>query len=199
MSAPATTPAPTEAESKPVQQFGDRLFAGSARGAGILILVVLAGVAAFLVVQAIPALFAPADQLPGVRAILDRCAGDPSDDAMAHVMAVATGKERQMLAVLAGRVSGTDVEPHGQRVGEELEDRARAGWSEPARGRRRAPTRSGFARPGRRAGRRAARRSGGCARLPLTIPTPKEQRSSAGKNQKNGEVGRARHRPEVRR
>ena len=65
MSAPATTPAPTEAESKPVQQFGDRLFAGSARGAGILILVVLAGVAAFLVVQAIPALFAPADQLPG--------------------------------------------------------------------------------------------------------------------------------------
>jgi hypothetical protein len=42
-----------------------------------------------------------------------------------------------MLAVLAGRVSTTVPEPHGQRIGEELEDRARAGWSEPARGRRR--------------------------------------------------------------
>jgi hypothetical protein len=42
-----------------------------------------------------------------------------------------------MLAVLAGRVSTTDPEPHGQRIGEELEDRARAGWTEPARGRRR--------------------------------------------------------------
>ena len=80
---------------------------------------------------------ATADQLPGVRAILDRCAGDPSDEAMAHVMAVSTAKERQMLAVLAGRVSRTDVEPHGQRIGEELEDRARAGWSAPALGRRR--------------------------------------------------------------
>jgi phosphate transport system permease protein len=65
VSAPTTTPVPTETASKPVKQFGDRLFAGSARGAGILILVVLAGVAAFLIVQAIPALFAPADQLPG--------------------------------------------------------------------------------------------------------------------------------------
>lgn len=65
MSAPTTTPAPKETASKPVQQFGDRLFAGSARGAGILILVVLAGVAAFLIVQAIPALVAPVDQLPG--------------------------------------------------------------------------------------------------------------------------------------
>jgi phosphate transport system permease protein len=65
VSAPTTTPVPTETAPKPVKQFGDRLFAGSARGAGILILVVLAGVAAFLIVQAIPALFAPADQLPG--------------------------------------------------------------------------------------------------------------------------------------
>ena len=59
-----------------------------------------------------------ADQMPGVRAILDRCSGHPSDEAMAHVMAVSTAKERQMLAVLAGRVSRTDVEPHGQRIGE---------------------------------------------------------------------------------
>lgn len=63
MSAPTTTPA-AATEPKPVRQIGDRVFAGSARGAGILILVVLAGVAAFLVVQAVPALVAPADQLP---------------------------------------------------------------------------------------------------------------------------------------
>ncbi|RYP84137.1 hypothetical protein EKO23_16845 [Nocardioides guangzhouensis] len=84
---------------------------------------------------------ATADQMPGVRAVLDRHAdgaGDAADRGeAAHVMAVATAKERQMLAVLAGRVSSTEPEPHGQRIGEELEDRARAGWTEPARGRRR--------------------------------------------------------------
>jgi phosphate transport system permease protein len=50
---------------KPVRRVGDRVFAGSARGAGVLILVVLAGVAAFLVIKAIPALHAPAGSLPG--------------------------------------------------------------------------------------------------------------------------------------
>ena len=42
---------------------GDRLFAGSVTSAGVLILVILAGVAAFLIWQSIPALRAPADQL----------------------------------------------------------------------------------------------------------------------------------------
>ncbi|MCY7341299.1 MAG: phosphate ABC transporter permease subunit PstC [Pseudonocardia sp.] len=46
-------------------QPGDRIFSGLAKGAGILILVVLAGVAAFLVIEATPALLAPADQIPG--------------------------------------------------------------------------------------------------------------------------------------
>lgn len=50
---------------KPVVQPGDRIFEGAARGAGILILVVLAGVAAFLVAQAIPAILAPASEIPG--------------------------------------------------------------------------------------------------------------------------------------
>ena len=44
--------------------------AGSARGAGILILVLLAGVAAFLVLQALPALTASAADLPGGRSIV---------------------------------------------------------------------------------------------------------------------------------
>jgi phosphate transport system permease protein len=48
-----------------VRRLGDRVFAGSARGAGILLLVILAGVAVFLLVQAVPALTAPAAEIPG--------------------------------------------------------------------------------------------------------------------------------------
>ena len=44
---------------------GDKTFAGLSLGAGLIILVVLAGVAAFLVIESIPALTAPADELPG--------------------------------------------------------------------------------------------------------------------------------------
>jgi phosphate transport system permease protein len=55
--------------TKPVRRLGDRVFSGSARGAGILLLVILAGVAAFLVVEAVPALHAPASQLPGHQGI----------------------------------------------------------------------------------------------------------------------------------
>jgi phosphate transport system permease protein len=60
--APATN---TRAEQKTVVQRGDRVFSGSATTAGVLILVVLAGVAAFLVMQAVPALVAPAEEVPG--------------------------------------------------------------------------------------------------------------------------------------
>ncbi|UOY00903.1 phosphate ABC transporter permease subunit PstC [Blastococcus sp. PRF04-17] len=50
---------------KQVMRRGDRVFSGTARGAGILIMVILAGVAAFLVVEATPALRAPAEDIPG--------------------------------------------------------------------------------------------------------------------------------------
>ena len=63
MTTSTATPASTQA--KPVTQFGDRIFAGAARGAGIFILVVLAGVAIFLIAQAVPAIVAPASALPG--------------------------------------------------------------------------------------------------------------------------------------
>jgi phosphate transport system permease protein len=53
-----------------VRRPGDRVFAGSARGAGILILVILAGVAAFLLVEAYPALTAPAEEIPGGEGVL---------------------------------------------------------------------------------------------------------------------------------
>ena len=60
------TKAPTEpAQQRPVRRPGDRIFAGSAKGSGIFILLVLAGVAAFLIGEAVPALTAPAEDIPG--------------------------------------------------------------------------------------------------------------------------------------
>lgn len=49
---------------------GDAIFAGLAKGSGILILVVLAGVAAFLLVESIPALTAASEDLPGEQSFL---------------------------------------------------------------------------------------------------------------------------------
>jgi len=46
------------------RRLGDRAFAGLATGAGVLILIVLAGVAAFLISEAAPAFVAPASDLP---------------------------------------------------------------------------------------------------------------------------------------
>jgi phosphate transport system permease protein len=68
-----TSPGPTPAAPAPpsaypvkaVVQPGDRIFAGAATAAGVLILVVLAGVAAFLIGEAVPALVAPSDAIPG--------------------------------------------------------------------------------------------------------------------------------------
>jgi phosphate transport system permease protein len=54
---------------RPVRRLGDRIFAGGARGAGILILVLLAGVAAFLIWKAAPALTASAADLPGGKSL----------------------------------------------------------------------------------------------------------------------------------
>jgi len=59
------TPATAAASSAKAQPIGDRVFAGLATGAGTLILLVLAGVAAFLLAEGVPALVAPAGDLPG--------------------------------------------------------------------------------------------------------------------------------------
>jgi phosphate transport system permease protein len=53
-----------------VRRLGDRLFSGSATGAGILILVLLAGVATFLIAQSVPALTAHSADLPGGKSIV---------------------------------------------------------------------------------------------------------------------------------
>jgi phosphate transport system permease protein len=57
-------PSPQEPPSKPHVRLGDRIFRGSATGAGIAILVVLAGVALFLLIEAWPAFTADQDELP---------------------------------------------------------------------------------------------------------------------------------------
>ena len=64
MGTTSTAPPPAGMSDKPVRQLGDRIFADLARGAGVLILIVLAGVALFLVVQAIPAFTASTADLP---------------------------------------------------------------------------------------------------------------------------------------
>jgi len=67
------TKAPTEPPSsvRTVRRPGDRIFAGSARGSGIFILLVLAGVAAFLISEALPALTAPSEDIPGGEGLAD--------------------------------------------------------------------------------------------------------------------------------
>jgi phosphate transport system permease protein len=61
----APPPSATTTAAPPVRQVGDRVFAGLATGAGVLILLVLAGVAAFLLAEGVPALVAPAEDVPG--------------------------------------------------------------------------------------------------------------------------------------
>lgn len=66
-----------------------------------------------------------ADELPGIRAVVDRHREHPLDDAMAEAMTVATSKEHSWLAVMAGQAGLAD--PAGARVGALIEERARAG------------------------------------------------------------------------
>src|SRR5687768_7356200 len=56
VSTETTTPAPPTARAKAVVQRGDRVFSGAATTAGVFILLVLAGVAVFLLAEAAPAL-----------------------------------------------------------------------------------------------------------------------------------------------
>ena len=75
-----------------------------------------------------------AGDMPGVRRIIDRHLAAPLDDAMAAALARATAKERLLLAAMAGRVSLRDGhDPVAERVGAEIERRARAGTPAPPR------------------------------------------------------------------
>ena len=65
-----------------------------------------------------------ADELPGIRKILDRYRAEPLDEAMATAMTKATAKEHVLLAVMSGR-SSVD-EPRAVPIGAEIEASARA-------------------------------------------------------------------------
>ena len=56
---------PSAIPRRPARRLGDRIFAGSATGAGVLILAVLAGVAVFLLVEAWPAVTADPKRISG--------------------------------------------------------------------------------------------------------------------------------------
>ena len=65
------TQAPTEpTPTKVVRRRGDVLFSGSSKAAGIAILVILAGVAIFLIAEALPSLTAPAEDIPGGEGVI---------------------------------------------------------------------------------------------------------------------------------
>jgi nitric oxide synthase oxygenase domain/subunit len=65
-----------------------------------------------------------AEELPGVRLILDHYRSHPVDDAMAQAVARMTSKEHHYLAAMAGRASVAREE--GQAVGAEIENLARS-------------------------------------------------------------------------
>ncbi len=69
---------------------------------------------------------ATADDLPGVRLVLDHYREHPVDDAMAVAMARATRKEHTTLAMMAGRCSVGDE--GAAPIGAALERRARTDW-----------------------------------------------------------------------
>ena len=76
---------------------------------------------------------ATAEELPGIRAIVDHYRAEPLDAAMAQAQTLAAAKERMLLAVMAGRVSTNVNGPDAvaARVGEEIEARARASYRRP--------------------------------------------------------------------
>ena len=74
---------------------------------------------------------AAAEDLPGIRAVLDHHAAHPTTPEMDRAMAVATAKEHEMLALMAGRASAPG--PAAQRVGRAIEAGARTSYVPGAR------------------------------------------------------------------
>ncbi len=70
---------------------------------------------------------ATADELPGIRAILDVHRARPADEATAAVMAKSAAKEHVLLAVMAGLASAQD--DAAVAVGARLESDARRSWT----------------------------------------------------------------------
>jgi hypothetical protein len=70
-----------------------------------------------------------ADELPGVRAIIDHYTAAPSSDEMARALAVSATKEHQLLAVMAGLANDRDAS--AARAGAAIARKARETWVPP--------------------------------------------------------------------
>ena len=66
-----------------------------------------------------------ANELPGIRLVIDHHQAEPLDDEMAQVMGKAADKEHLLLAAMAGR-SGIDDHEAALQIGARIESRARA-------------------------------------------------------------------------
>ncbi len=73
---------------------------------------------------AVAAWRATADELPGLRMVLEHYRAEPLDDRMAAALATSAGKERVMLAAMAGRAGATTEATVS--AGRVLEERAKA-------------------------------------------------------------------------
>jgi hypothetical protein len=67
-----------------------------------------------------------ADELPGIRAILDAQRARPADDATAEIIRRSAAKEHGLLAVMAGEASAQDA--RAAAVGALIEAEAKASW-----------------------------------------------------------------------
>ena len=77
-----------------------------------------------------------ADEMPGVRLIIDHYREHPTSPEMAQALAISTAKERTLLAVMAGRAAFADG--GAPAVGRRIEERAKASYTMPPRRRSRA-------------------------------------------------------------
>jgi len=69
---------------------------------------------------------AAAEDMPGIRAVIDRHVEHPTSPEMARTLSVATTKEHEMLALMAGRASGPGEA--AARVGRSIEAGARTSY-----------------------------------------------------------------------
>ena len=69
---------------------------------------------------------AAAEDMPGIRAVIDHYVAHPTSAEMARALTVATAKEHEMLALMAGRASGPGEA--AARVGRSLELAARTSY-----------------------------------------------------------------------
>ena len=67
-----------------------------------------------------------AEDMPGTRAIIDHHVAHPTSPEMARAVTIATGKEHEMLALMAGRASGPGAA--AARVGRSIEAAARTSY-----------------------------------------------------------------------